>query len=79
MNDDKREADWLVHQKIDGLDIEETAMATEEDVLRLKRGLRLRFPLFMANIVKILLYRDEQKLACLLTAYFELALDKEMF
>jgi hypothetical protein len=32
----------------------------------------------MANIVKILLYRGEEKLACLLTAYYEIALDREM-
>ena len=32
----------------------------------------------MANIVKILLYRDETKLACFLTAYYELAVDEEM-
>ena len=79
MNEDKNEAFWLVNQEIGGLDIEETVIDTEEDVLRLKRGLRLRFPLFMANIIKILLFRKEEPLACLLTAYFELALDREMF
>jgi len=32
----------------------------------------------MANILKILLYREEVGLACLLTVYYELALDELM-
>jgi hypothetical protein len=54
-------------------------METNEDVLRLKKGLRLRFPLFMANVCKILLYRHEEPLACLLVAYFEVAFDRNMY
>ena len=45
---------------------------------KLRMALRLRFPKFMANIVKILLYRKEEKLACLLTAYYEICVDKYM-
>lgn len=33
----------------------------------------------MANIAQILLYKQEEKLACLLTAYYELSLEKEAF
>ena len=33
----------------------------------------------MATIVKVMLYRKEESLACLLTAYYELALDKESY
>jgi hypothetical protein len=32
----------------------------------------------MANIIKILLFRGEQSLACLLTAYYEISLDEDM-
>jgi hypothetical protein len=44
----------------------------------LKNALRLRFPQFMASIIKILLYRDEIKLACFLTSYYELSLDEDL-
>ncbi len=44
-------------------------------MVRIKGAFRLRFPCFMANIVKILLYRDEVNLACFLTAYYEISLD----
>ena len=33
----------------------------------------------MSNIVQVLLYKKEQKLACLLTAYYELSLEDEAF
>ena len=76
---DPNEPKWLEYVGVSGLDLENTNIETKEDVIALKRGLRIRFPLFMTNIVKILLFRGEEKLACLLTAYFELALDMEMF
>lgn len=33
----------------------------------------------MANIVKILLYKKEEKLACILTAYYELSIEHEAY
>ena len=33
----------------------------------------------MGNIIRILLYRDEEKLACYLTAYYEVTLDLNMY
>lgn len=33
----------------------------------------------MASIVKILLYKKEQKLACFLTAYYELSLEEDSY
>ena len=41
--------------------------------------MRLYFPVFMCNIVKVLLHKKEQKLACLLTAYYELSLDEASY
>jgi hypothetical protein len=61
-----------------GLDLEMVSLETEEDMRILKNAFRLRFPCFMANVVKILLYRGEEKLACLLTAYYEISIDEEM-
>jgi hypothetical protein len=47
-------------------------------MLKLKNGLRLMFPKFCSNILKILLFREEEKLACFLTAYYEIHLFEEM-
>jgi hypothetical protein len=44
----------------------------------LKNSLRLRFPVLMSSIIKILLFRKELKLACLLTSMYEIAIDEEM-
>jgi hypothetical protein len=33
----------------------------------------------MANVCKILLYRNEEPLACLLVSYFEVAFDRDMY
>ena len=54
------------------------ALNTDEDMLILKNSFRLNFPALMATIVKILLYREEEKLACLLTAYYEIELRTDM-
>lgn len=69
---------YLVHQDISGLDIENTILETDEDYETLKQALRLRFPVFCSNIVKILLFREEEKLACFLTAYYEVHIFVEM-
>lgn len=44
-------------------------------MLNLKNQFRLKFPVLMANLIKILLFRKEEKLACLLTAYYEISID----
>ena len=45
---------------------------------RLKTGFQLRFPLLMGNLIKILLYKNEEVLACYLTAFYEIYIDKTM-
>jgi hypothetical protein len=47
-------------------------------MLDVKNALRLRFPCFMSNIIKILLFREELRLACLLTSMYEISIDDEM-
>ena len=78
MNDENNEA-YLRQRGITGFDIETMRLETEEDVGRLCSAFRLHFPSFMANIAKILLYKGEEKLACLLTAYYELSLDEDSY
>lgn len=58
MNNKSHEA-YLEEAQVSGLDIELTQFKTIEDIQRLKTNLRLRFPVFMANIIKILLFRGE--------------------
>ena len=70
---------YLRERGITGQDLELMTLEEEEDVQRLKTMFRLQFPALMSNIAKILLFRKEEKLACLLTAYYELSLDEESY
>jgi len=54
------------------------SLKDQDDIRKLKAGLRLRFPVFMANIAQILLYRNELKLANILTAHYEISLTTEI-
>ena len=69
---------FLFQQDISGIEMEMISLETDQELEDLKNALRLWFPIFCSNIVKILLFRDEEKLACLLTAYYELHVSKEM-
>jgi len=60
------------------LDVETCEIKTEYHVRRLKVGLQTVFPLLMANLVKILMYRKEMDLACYLTVFYQIAIDEEM-
>ena len=51
----------------------------DETLALLKTHFRIYFPNLMSTIVKILLYKEEEDLACLLTAYYELSLDTESY
>jgi hypothetical protein len=51
---------------------------TKWQMWRLKTGFQLRFPYLMGNIIKILLYKNEEALACYLTAFYEIYIDKTM-
>jgi len=59
--------------------VENVSVDTDEDMDRLKSSMRLMFPRFCSEILKILLYREEVHLACLLTAYYELHIYEEIF
>lgn len=47
-------------------------------MIQLKNSLRLRFTSLTTNILKILLERGEEKVACLLIAFYEVALEDDM-
>ena len=53
------------------------SLETREDSETLKTKCRIYFPRLMADITKILLHKKEEKLACLLTAYYELSIEDE--
>jgi len=55
-----------------------TSIETESDIRQLKTSFRLRFHVLMATIIKILLFRKEVSLACMLTAYYEISLDEDL-
>ena len=65
---------YLREMNITGLKLERIDLDNYDDLVKLKQLMRLYFPNLMATIAEILLYRGEEKLACLLTAYYEINL-----
>ena len=63
---------------VTGQVVELVELKDENDMEELKRSFRLNFPCLMATIVKVLLYKEEEKLACLLTAYYEIEFSAKM-
>ena len=76
---DKRLEHWLRRIGISGKTVELVEIKTPEDMVTLKKSMRLRFPVLMATIIKILLYRKENKLACFLRSMYEISIDSKMF
>lgn len=46
------------------------AIDSLEKVHQLNDVLRKKFPFFLTNVLKILLFKEEEKLACILTAFY---------
>ena len=67
----------MAFEGLTGYDIEMTEIRTIYQLRNIKVGLQLRFPILMGNIIKILLYMKEEKLACYLTAFYDIQLDAE--
>ncbi|CDW78613.1 UNKNOWN [Stylonychia lemnae] len=70
--------EFLKQQGITEYDIDTVDINSKEKIVKLKNAFRIRFSSLMTNILKILLFRGEEKLACLLTAYYEIAIDDDM-
>lgn len=47
-------------------------------LIQIKNSFRSRFQNLMTNVLKIALSKDEEKIACIITAYYEIALEEEM-
>ena len=70
--------EYLKTRGVKQQDIDLARISTEQEAGRLKSSLRLRFPVLMANLIKICLYKGEEKLACHLTNFYEIAIDEEL-
>lgn len=53
-------------------------ITSKDQVILLKNIFRVNFCMLMTSILKILLNKNEEKLACLMTTYYQLALDDDM-
>lgn len=49
-----------------------------EELLRVKATFRTKFANLMTNVLKIALQKEEEKLACIITAYYEVTIEQEM-
>jgi hypothetical protein len=47
-------------------------------LIKVKNAFRLKFQNLMSNVLKIALQKDEEKLACIIVSYYEVALEEEM-
>ena len=58
--------------------IDNTRLDTINQLINVKISFRMKFQNLMTNVLKIALQKDEEKLACIITAYYEIALEEEM-
>lgn len=70
---------YLKKEGLTGLDVEKTEIRTIQQIRKVKAGFQKNFPLFMAGVLKILLFKKEEDLACMLTAFYDLDLDETMY
>lgn len=47
-------------------------------MLKVKATFRTKFANLMTNVLKIALQKEEEKLACIITAYYEVTIEQEM-
>lgn len=76
----KRDDDHLMYLKSLGItkrDIQKVDLKKRESLRDLKTSFRLRYPILMTNILRLLLQKGEEKIACQLAAYYELSIDDE--
>lgn len=44
-------------------------------LIEIKNSLRSKFPNLMTNVLKLTLIKEEERIACIITAYYELSLE----
>ncbi|TNV74595.1 hypothetical protein FGO68_gene15838 [Halteria grandinella] len=75
-----RDMDHLAYLRSVGItenDLQNVVVSNLETLQRLKRAFRSRYPHLMTSVLKILLDKGEEALACQMVAYYELSLDDE--
>jgi len=58
--------------------IEQTTLADIAQLIQVKASFRDKFQNLMTNILKIALQKEEELLACIITAYYEVIVEQEM-
>jgi len=60
------------------LDFKQVEIETKEELMIIKYAWRSRFESFITAILKVALQRNEESLACIITAYYELNVTREL-
>lgn len=58
--------------------IEKTRIDDRDILIRVKYSFRTKFETMMTNIIKLALKNEEENIACIATAYYEINLDEDM-
>ena len=58
--------------------IKNTKINDKSELAKVKKAFRSKFQNLMTNVLKIALQKDEEKLACIIIAYYEVALEQDM-
>ena len=58
--------------------IENTKLEDLQSLQEVKKSFRVKFQNLMTNILKIALQKEEEMIACIITAYYEVTLEQEM-
>lgn len=53
-------------------------LRSRQELIKIKAELRQCYETIVTNILKIALKKREEKIACLITAYYEIKVDEEM-
>ena len=55
--------------------IDQTMLETKPQLLLVKQAFRIKFQNLMTNVLKIALQKEEEKLACIIIAYYEVTIE----
>ena len=58
--------------------INATTITDMDQLILVKQGFRIKFQNLMTNVLKICLKKEEEMLACVITAYYEVIVELEM-
>mmetsp|Transcript_39182 Transcript_39182/g.37575 ORF Transcript_39182/g.37575 Transcript_39182/m.37575 type:complete len:160 (+) Transcript_39182:813-1292(+) len=78
VEDEKRQQQQFMQLGITPEVVEQTSIPDSAALLTIKNAFRTKFQSLITNILKIALTNDEEKLSCLITAYYEVALEEDI-